>query len=194
MSAGLIIAIGAQNAFVLSQSIKKQHHLLIAFICSLLDALLIIIGILGLGAFITRNPQLIAFATWGGALFLFTYGIRSFIHSFRDESLRIKRQGIGDRRTAVLTTLAISLLNPHVYLDTVVLLGSIGGRLPAPQSWLFGIGAVSASFLWFFALTLGGQRLAPVLSRPQAWKILDLAIALTMWTIAGSLLWDFYKS
>jgi len=186
--AGLIIAIGAQNAFVLSQGVKKNHFILIPLICAVCDALLIILGVTGMGALIASNKTLSLVAGIGGAIFLFLYGIGSFRSAFRGGSLSADQRVEPSLKTIVLTTLAVTLLNPHVYLDTVILLGSISSQFPPPGHLFFGAGAVTASFVWFFSLSLGGKLLAPLFSKESAWRILDTLVGITMWAIALSVL------
>ena len=189
--AGLIIAIGAQNAFVLKQGIMKNHVFVTALICSLVDALLICAGVGGFGVILTSNLLLLSISRWGGAVFLFYYGFRSFRAVFKSESLTIN---IGPERPnlrmTLATVLALSLLNPHVYLDTVVLLGSIGAQFPPSERLYFALGAMLASFVWFFGMGYGARYLAPLFQKPLSWKVLDFLIGCIMWTIALSLvLW-----
>lgn len=186
---GLIIAIGAQNAFVLSQGVRRNHPLQTALVCSICDATLILIGVSGVGALVANNPQLAQLATWFGALFLFWYGSRSFRSALHGNSLATDTEGIRSRRQLLWATLALTLLNPHVYLDTIVLLGSISGQLADSERYLFGAGAMSSSILWFFSLSLGAGLLAPLFRKPLAWRCLDGFVCLTMWGIAVSLLW-----
>ena len=186
--AGLIIAIGAQNAFVLVQSLKRQHHLTVAAICAVIDALLISAGVLGMGAFIQGSRVLQLVATLGGAAFLLFFGAMSLKASFADKALDTSKDDDAQSlKTTVLTTLALSLLNPHVYLDTVITLGAISTTFAEPGNLHFGLGAMTASFIWFFGLALGGTRLAPLFSRPLAWKILHLAVCLMVWGVAVQL-------
>lgn len=187
-SAGLIIAIGAQNAFVLSHGVRRDHHLVIPLICSFFDALLITVGILGVGTAVASNPVLAKAAAWGGAAFLFWYGIGSFRSAIKGGHLETEGSGSTPLKKAVLTTLAVTLLNPHVYLDTLVLMGSISGQIPLDQRPWFGVGAALASFVWFFALSLGGNLLAPLFKKQAAWRILDTLVGIIMWSIALSLL------
>lgn len=187
-SAGLIIAIGAQNAFVLSQGVRRDHHLVIPLICSFFDALLITVGILGVGTAVASNPALTKAAAWGGAAFLFWYGTGSFRSAIKGGSLETEGNGSTPLKKAVLTTLAVTLLNPHVYLDTLVLMGSISGQIPLSQRPWFGVGAALASFVWFFVLSLGGNLLAPLFKKQAAWRILDTFVGIIMWSIALSLL------
>jgi L-lysine exporter family protein LysE/ArgO len=153
-SAALIIAIGAQNAFVLRQGIKREHVFVVALICALSDALLISLGVAGVGAAIQQHPLLLAAARYGGALFLFVYGAfalrRALVPS--GVALGVIHSEKMSLRAAVLTCLAFTYLNPHCYLDTVVLLGAISGQYQIPQRWYFGAGAVVASGVWFFSL------------------------------------------
>lgn len=195
LGASLIIAIGAQNAFVLSQALRGNYALTIALVCSLVDAILIALGIWGLGAFIERQPALLSAITLGGAAFLFVYGAMAFRRALSPGQLDTSsQQTFVSRGSAVLTTLALSLLNPHVYLDTVLLLGSIGGQLPGHEPLLFAIGAIGASFIWFFALATGGKVLAPVLSSARQWQRLDALIGIIMWAIAWGLLSRYMSS
>ncbi|MFD2205054.1 LysE/ArgO family amino acid transporter [Kiloniella antarctica] len=188
IGASLIMAIGAQNAFVLTQGLRRNNQYVIAFTCSLVDAILIVLGVAGMGVLITSNPMLLVLATWGGALFLFWYGLNAFRAALNPGVLTPK-DGAAEQtlKKAIVTTLGVSLLNPHVYLDTVVLLGSIGGRYPEETRLWFGLGAVLSSFLWFFSLSLGAKWLAPLFNRPIAWRVLDCLVGLIMWTIAISL-------
>ena len=187
LGAGLIIAIGAQNAFVLRQGLKKQHVFLAALVCTLCDAALITLGVAGFGTIVSSHPVLTNLAAWGGAIFLLIYGLRAFWSVFKAQGLEPEGSVTLSRRDAVLTTLAVSLLNPHVYLDTVVLLGGIGGQFVGQHRVLYGVGAVTASSVWFFSLAYGATRLGPLFRRPLAWRILDAAIGLIMWSIAFAL-------
>lgn len=187
--ASLIIAIGAQNAFVLTQGIKKQYRFLVALICSLMDAVLIALGVAGVGSIISQSPHLLTVAAGGGALFLFVYGLKNLLTALKPvEGLAETEHSETSRAQIVLTTLAITLLNPHVYLDTVVLLGSISSTYVGQSRYLFAGGAVSASFLWFFLLSYGAAVLAPLFKRTITWRILYSLIFLIMWRIAYSLL------
>ncbi len=187
--AGLIIAIGAQNAFVLAQGVRKEHNWLVAATCSLCDALLIFFGAAGVGTLVAQHPLLQEIAGWGGAIFLFLYGCRALKSAIRGGSLEMQKSHGGKTRMAVLTaTLAVTLLNPHVYLDTIVLLGGISGRFEGQGRYLFALGAGTASLLWFFSLSLCGTMLAPVFKKRTAWRLLDGAVWLTMWAIAVQIL------
>ncbi len=187
--AGLIIAIGAQNAFVLAQGIRKQHRFVVALVCSLCDAFLISCGVAGMGTLIEQSPRLLGFASGLGALFLFVYGLKSLFSACKgDQELAQAVVRVAGRKQVILTTLAITLLNPHVYLDTVVLLGGISATYESAGRMLFGAGAATMSFLWFFALAYGSALLAPLFEKSITWRILNGAIALIMWSISYKLL------
>lgn len=190
--AGLIIAIGAQNAFVLKQGILKNYVFITALICTIIDALLIAVGVAGFGSLLTSNLLLLTVARWGGAVFLFYYSFRSFRAIFKSESLVLDgRPERPDLKMSIGTILALSLLNPHVYLDTVVLLGSISAQFPLYERMFFALGAMLASLIWFFSMGYGARYLAPLFHKPVAWKILDFFIGCVMWAIALSLiLWN----
>lgn len=187
LGAGLIVAIGAQNAFVLRQGLGKQQVFVTALVCALCDAALITLGVAGFGALVSRTPTLTTIAAWGGAAFLFVYGLRAFFSALKPRGLEAQNGTALSKKEAVMTTLAVSLLNPHVYLDTVVLLGSIGAQFTGPARVLFGFGAVTASSVWFFSLAYGATRLGPLFRRPLAWRVLDVLIGVVMWGIAASL-------
>jgi len=188
LSFSLILAIGAQNAFVLKQGIKKEHVFLVCFICGLSDAILIFAGVLGFGYLIEQFPSLQTFAKYGGFAFLFVYGIRSFYSAWK-MSHELKPEGITPSSTmkTILLTLAFTWLNPHVYLDTVILVGSVSTKF-GELSTLFGIGAMSASFTFFFSLGYGARILAPLFNKPISWKILEILIGIIMLLLAFMLL------
>lgn len=186
-SAGLIIAIGAQNAFVLMQGLKRSYPTAIALTCSSIDAILIVAGVAGMGALIQGNPTVLYVATLGGALFLTGYGVRAAYAAFHATGLKSSDAAISSLKVAVLACVALSLLNPHVYLDTVILLGSIGGALPVEERLAFTAGAVCASFVWFMCLSHGARFLNPYLSTGKAWQVLDALISLMMFGIATTL-------
>jgi L-lysine exporter family protein LysE/ArgO len=188
----LIIAVGAQNAFVLKQGIRRAYTLPIALLCSIIDALMITAGVAGLGHIIEAFPTIKHVASFGGAAFLLWYGTNALKASFVAKGMEMdSAENAVSLRKAILTTLAISLLNPHLYLDTVVLLGSISTQFDDVQRPWFGAGAVLASFLWFFGLSFGARLLAPIFSRSAAWRYLDRFIWLTMWSIAAAIMWPY---
>jgi len=188
-SGSLIMAIGAQNAFVIRQGLLRRHLLLTALICSLIDGLLIILGVLGFGHVISAYPSLIELSKYFAIIFLFLYGAISLKSAFKPKSLEeVEEKTFPSVKRTVFLLLALSLLNPHVYLDTVILLGSIASQQPAHQQIYFALGAISASFVWFFALTYGSRFLAPLLRKPRSWRIIDCLVALTMWAIGATLM------
>lgn len=185
-SLSLIVAIGAQNAFVLRQGLRREHVTAVVALCALADLALISAGILGLGAVVSAHPALVTIIRWVGAGFLLVYGVLALRRAVRPSALRpAEVTGAGLRRT-VLTGLALTFLNPHVYLDTVVLLGAIANQY-GDGRWAFGAGAVTASVTWFVALGFGAGRLAQVFARPNAWRVLDLGIGLIMCVLAALL-------
>ena len=191
LGASLIIAIGSQNAFVLRQGLKKEHVLVICTICFLCDAFLILLGVGGFGKLVASSQSLMLIARWGGALFLFCYGLRSFRSATKNQVLSVDAtEGLDSGLIwAIATTLALTLLNPHVYLDTVVLLGSIAGQFPEQERPAFAAGAALASMVWFYGLGYGARMLAPLFQQQLSWKILDMLIGIIMWGIAGGLIW-----
>ncbi len=185
---GLIIAIGAQNAFVLSQGVRKNHVIMIPLICAVCDAVLVAVGVAGFGTFIASSKVLSQVAGIGGGLFLFCYGIGSFRSAFKGQTLPSNLKGETSLKAAVLTTLAVTLLNPHVYIDTILLLGSIAGQFQDPGHLVFGAGAVTASFIWFFCLSLGSRLLSPLFKKQLPWRILDTLVGVIMWAVGFSVL------
>lgn len=185
---GLIVAIGAQNSFVLSQGIRRNHHLLIALVCIGCDALLIATGIGGMGQILAGAPRIGRWLSWIGAVFLVGYGAISLRAVFGSGRLTVDRRPQLSRGAAVTTTLALTLLNPHVYLDTVVLMGTLSSGHQGLDRWFFGAGAILASGVWFTGLSLGSGFLAPLFARPLSCKILDALVCATMWGLAWSLL------
>lgn len=191
---GLIVSIGAQNAFLLKQGILKQHVFPIAFICFFCDVLLMSIGVLGLGSLIAQAPLFSLLLSLIGALFLFTYGCRSFIAAYRGSSqLLATNKTENSLKKAILVTLAITLLNPHVYLDTVMIIGTIGSTLTLTQKVYFLIGALLCSFLWFFGLGYGAGLLARYFEKRRTWQILDSVTGIIMYLITLSLLIYAYQ-
>ncbi|MGE4469980.1 MAG: LysE/ArgO family amino acid transporter [Desulfovibrio sp.] len=187
MCGGLIVAIGAQNAFLLGQAVRREHHYAVAALCLLFDVLLIGIGVAGAGGLVAMYPAAASVATWLGAGFVFWYGLGALRSAVRGGSLRAGREEGLSLKRALLITTVVTLLNPQAWLDTVVLIGSLSGTFEGGARWAFGVGAVSASAVWFLTLSAGGARLAPLFRRPGAWRVLDGTICLVMWGIAFSL-------
>ncbi len=184
----LIIAIGAQNAFILRQGLLRQHVFVLCLICAVSDAVLIAAGVAGLGSLVSSSPVLIRVVTVGGALFLFSYALIAFRRAWKPQALHAAKGGQGDLRAAVAACLAFTVRNPHVYLDTVVLLGSLSAQYSGEGRLAYGAGAVIASFVWFFSLGYGARLLQPVFARPAAWRVLDILIGLVMAAIGIGLL------
>ena len=184
----LIIAIGAQNAFVLRQGLRREHVLAVVLVCALSDAVLIAVGVAGLGTIVQLAPWLLVVVRIAGAAFLIGYGLLAARRALRPATMQTDAAG---EQTALLpvlaTVLALTWLNPHVYLDTVVLLGSVAGT-HGDERWAFGVGAALGSVLWFSALGFGARLLRPVFAKPIAWRVLDGIIAVVMIAIAVSLL------
>jgi L-lysine exporter family protein LysE/ArgO len=187
LGASLIIAIGAQNAFILRQGLLRQHVFVLCLICALSDAVLIAAGVAGLGTLISQSPTLITVVTIGGALFLFSYAIIAFRRAMKPDVLKAANAGEGSLKAAVAACLAFTFLNPHVYLDTVVLLGSLSARFDGPDRMAYGLGAALASFVWFFGLGYGARLLQPIFAKESAWRMLDILIGLVMAAIGVSL-------
>lgn len=187
LGASLIIAIGAQNAFILRQGLLRQHVFILSLICALSDALLIAAGVAGLGTLISQSPKLITAVTIGGALFLFSYAIIAFRRALKPEVLKAANTGEARLGPAIAACLAFTFLNPHVYLDTVVLLGSLSAAYEGQARLAFGLGAATASFVWFFGLGYGARLLEPVFARPASWRVLDFLIGAVMSAIGLSL-------
>jgi L-lysine exporter family protein LysE/ArgO len=179
----LIIAIGAQNAFVIRQGLTKKHVLLVVAICAISDALLIVLGVAGLGALIAGLPWLLEIVRWFGVLYLTWFGIRSVRSAFRTQALDASGAQSASAKTVLLSVLGFTFLNPHVYLDTVILLGSIGNQF-GPDKWWFALGGVLASLVWFSSIGFGARAASTFMAKPVFWKVLDLLIAAVMFGIA----------
>ncbi|OAT16376.1 LysE family transporter [Buttiauxella noackiae ATCC 51607] len=191
MGAALILPLGPQNAFVMNQGIRRQYHLMIASLCAISDVVLICGGIFGGSALLMQSPWLLAIVTWGGVAFLLWYGwgaLRTAMSSSVElASAEVMKQG---RWKIIATVLAVTWLNPHVYLDTFVVLGSLGGQLAdEPKRW-FALGTVSASVLWFYGLALLAAWLAPRLRTAKAQRIINGVVGVVMWVIALQLASD----
>ncbi|MEQ6291329.1 LysE/ArgO family amino acid transporter [Vogesella sp. GCM10023246] len=188
LGASLIMAIGSQNAHVLRMGLLCQHVGVTVLVCIVCDMLLISAGVAGMGALIEQSPLLLELARWGGAVFLFWYGLRAWRAVLANDSLAVAAGSVRiPLRQALTTVLALTLLNPHVYLDTVVLLGSIGGQQPVDSRLWFALGAGCASLLWFLSLGYGARLLAPLFARPLSWRVLDGVVGAVMWSLAGAL-------
>jgi len=184
----LILAIGAQNAFVLKQGLKREHVFLVCLTCAASDAILILFGVTGLGIIIDRAPWLMPVMRYGGAAFLILYGAKSFIAAWRSSDVL---QQAEDVKAALLPTLltcaALTWLNPHVYLDTVLLIGSVSTQFPGERG-LFAAGAMLSSFVFFFSLGYAAAWLRPIFAKPMSWRVLEVVVGVTMWAIACKLL------
>lgn len=186
----LIVAIGAQNAFVIRQGLTKKHVLLVVTICAVADAALIALGIAGLGAIISGLPWLLEVIRWFGVAYLSWFGVRSIMSAFKNESMDASGAQSLSKGKVVAAVLGFTLLNPHVYLDTVILVGSVANQF-GQDRWAFGIGAMFASVVWFFSIGFGARAASGLMSKPIFWRILDSLIACVMFGIAAML--AFYR-
>ena len=182
----LIIAIGAQNAFLIRQGLTRKYSGMVIVIASLGDALLISLGTLGLGALVTHIPVFLEVIRWVGVAYLTWFAIGALRKAFASEQLAVTLGESGPRKKVALTLLALTFLNPHVYIDTVLLLGSISSQF-GDNRWYFALGAMLASFIWFFSLGLTASKMAVVMAKPMFWKILDVFIAAVMFSLAINL-------
>lgn len=190
---GLILVIGAQNAFVLRQGLRREHVLAVASFCAASDAALIALGIGGFATLAEAAPWLAPLLRWGGVAFLGLYGLRAFRAALAGGAAleaeatagagSARRTGTAPLGPVLVTLVALTWANPHVWLDTVVLLGSVSAQFPGREA-AFGLGAATGSFLFFFALAYGARLLAPLFARPGAWRLLDLFVAAVMWSVA----------
>ena len=190
--------IGAQNAYVLERGMRREYHLLVAFLCALCDIGLILLGVMGGGRYLAANPVVQTLLLWGGAIFLCWYGIRALRQAMDSGAEQVAQGDVvvaeplvpfSGLTLTVAATLAITLLNPHVYLDTVMILGAISSQLPAQQQWWFALGAMIASCVWFYGLALLAARCAPILTRPKVRRLIDALVGTIMLLIAASLIW-----
>jgi L-lysine exporter family protein LysE/ArgO len=180
----LIIAIGAQNAYVLRQGLTRSHVGVVVTICTLSDVVLITAGVTGIGSVVEHAPWVLDGVRWLGVAFLTWYGVASLLRARGSESLHASSRGNGSGRTAVAMAFALTWLNPHVYLDTVLLLGSIANQHGDVGRWWFALGAAIASTVWFVSLGYGARRAHRLLGSPRSWQVLDVLIGLTMLAIA----------
>jgi len=187
LGGGLIVAIGAQNAYVLRQGLLRNHVFWLCLFCAASDATLIALGVAGFGAFVASSPTLLKYVAVFGAVFLVWYGWIALQRVLRPGTLEAAQGQKPDLGTALATMAAFTFLNPHVYLDTVVLVGGYSAQYPDPGRVIFGVGAALASFVWFFSLGYGARLLEPVFRKPMAWRILDSLIFAVMWLLAAML-------
>ena len=188
-TAGLITAIGMQNVFVLKQGLMRSHVLLVIVLCCAIDSLLVTVGVNGVGKLILTVPHLLHITKYGGALFLFCYGSKALMDAYKGEmAMEVNNNENKQPVTqVVLTLLAVSFLNPHTYLDTMVIIGSVGAHLANGQQIFFIIGATCASLVWFILLCYGARFLSPYFQKREVWRMFNIFIGLTMWAIALSL-------
>ena len=188
LGASMIIPIGAQNSFVLNQAIKRNYHYIAASICIVCDIILMGLGVYGGGKLLTSSDTLYTLITWGGILFLMGYGLLSFKSAFKpqssDDAAANSRKSM---KVVILTTLAVTLLNPHVYLDTVVILGSVGSQFVGNEKTAFALGIMCASVLWFSTLATAAAKMSNYLSRPRVKQGIDITVGVIMWVVAASL-------
>jgi len=182
----LIVAIGAQNAFVIRQGLLRSHVLLVVIVCSVSDALLIVLGTGGLGKVVQSNPNLLTFIRWFGVVYLTWFGIKSLRSAFKENQLLATGQAEISWKRILTTVLALTYLNPHVYLDTVIFVGSIANQFEGDK-WFFALGASIASVIWFSTIGYGARAASHFMSKPIFWRILDISIALIMFSIALTL-------
>jgi L-lysine exporter family protein LysE/ArgO len=187
---GLIIAIGAQNTFILAQGLRREHHLPVAALCLFFDISLVTIGVFGLATLLAGNAWLMSLLKWAGITFLLYYSVCAYIRALKSQALYSAAAAPRSLGKTLGITLAVTLLNPHVYLDTVLVLGSLGNQQAAPLA--FTVGAGCASALWFFSLAIGSARLAPYLTQPRVWRMIDIAIGTVMLLTAVQLI--LYKT
>ena len=182
----LIVAIGAQNAFVIRQGLLRSHVLLVVIVCSVSDALLIVLGTGGLGKVVQSNPNLLTFIRWFGVVYLTWFGIKSLRSAFKENQLLATGQAEISWKRILTTVLALTYLNPHVYLDTLIFVGSIANQFDGDK-WFFALGASLASVVWFSTIGFGARAASHLMSKPIFWRILDISIALIMFSIALTL-------
>ncbi|WP_417698446.1 LysE/ArgO family amino acid transporter [Psychromonas sp.] len=189
LMATLIMPIGMQNAFVLNQGIRRQYHLFVAGFCSIADAVFMSVGVWGGAKVFNTNPWLLTGIGILGAVFMYYYGFLSFKSATKGGNNLNGEHKNRNFKAILLACCAFTILNPHVYIDTVVILGGFAANLTVEQRPWFVLGGVSASFIWFFGLSLLGQKLAPILSKPRSQQIIDFVIACMMWVLATYLLY-----
>jgi len=190
LSIGLILALGPQNIFILRQGLTRSHVFVSCSVCSLADASLIAAGVLGVGSILSGIEGAQLWISLGAAAFLIGYGILRILSSMNPEEIEIGGEGESSLVATIWSALAFTFLNPHVYLDTLLLIGGASSRFVGDEKIAFGLGAMAASFVFFFSLGYGARRLSVVLNRPESWKIIDLSMAFLMFGIAGSIIFS----
>jgi L-lysine exporter family protein LysE/ArgO len=191
ISISLILALGPQNVFVLRQGLLRSHVFAACLVCSISDALLIAAGVLGVGLFLSEMEGLAIWMSIGASIFLILYGCLRIKSALNPKGLEVSDDESQDLWPTVLAGLAFTYLNPHVYVDTLFLIGGASSNYADDEKLMFGIGAATASFVFFFSLGYGAKRLSPILNNPESWKIIDLFIAGVMFTVAGILLFPY---
>jgi len=191
ISISLILALGPQNVFVMRQGLLRSHVFAACLICSISDALLIAAGVLGVGLFISEIEELAIWMSVGAALFLICYGCLRSRSALDPKGMEVGEGESQDLWPTILAGLAFTYLNPHVYVDTLLLIGGASSSYVGDEKLMFGIGAATASFVFFFSLGYGAQRLSPILNNPESWKIIDLFVAGVMFTVAGILMFPY---
>ena len=191
ISISLILALGPQNVFVMRQGLLRSHVFAACLVCSISDALLIAAGVLGVGLFLSEMEGLAIWMSIGASIFLILYGCLRIKSALNPKGLEVSDDESQDLWPTVLAGLAFTYLNPHVYVDTLLLIGGASSNYADDEKLMFGIGAATASFVFFFSLGYGAKRLSPILNNPESWKIIDLFIAGVMFTVAGILLFPY---
>jgi len=194
ISISLIFALGPQNVFVLRQGLMKSHILVSCLVCSISDALLIAAGILGVGLFLSEINGVEIWVSIFAALFLIFYGCLRVKSSLNPVGMEIEEKEEESRGKTILTALAFTYLNPHVYVDTLLLIGGASSRYVGNEKMAFGIGAATASFVFFFSLGYGAKLMSPILNNPNSWKVIDLIIASMMFVIAGVIIGPHFQN
>ena len=192
ISISLILALGPQNVFVMRQGLLRSHVFAACLVCSISDALLIGAGVLGVGLFLTQMEEWAIWMSIGASIFLILYGCLRVKSALNPKGLEVNDDESQDLWPTILAGLAFTYLNPHVYVDTLLLIGGASSNYAGDEKWMFGIGAATASFVFFFSLGYGAKRLSPILNNSKSWKIIDLFIAGVMFTVAGILLFPYF--
>ena len=192
ISISLILALGPQNVFVMRQGLLRSHVFAACLVCSISDALLIGAGVLGVGLFLSEMDELAIWMSIGASIFLILYGCLRVKSALNPKGLEVSDDESQDLWPTILAGLAFTYLNPHVYVDTLLLIGGASSNYAGDEKLMFGIGAATASFVFFFSLGYGAKRLSPILNNPESWKIIDLFIAGVMFTVAVILLFPYF--